>query len=285
MRLKKLMMPIMFLAMGMTASLSQAETLEDCLLENLKGVTSDIAAETISNACEKKFGGEVQGNSTAKEIEINLTSEIVLTLNKPLFSSNTPEYRIPVPQGNWQKIGEAKNHRLRPPMHSEVWVNVVDGVLHHVMYVDYTKSRHQNGWTPSRLCERSNLHYIDKIEPNRRGQNQNCFAVNHFRLSGGNDQNSAVKEAKDWARKNRTAFPSTAIVHQHHLAYRKFLNFWVGYNPEVEGFPAPSDSSWDSNDWHQDRIIGDAKREAYIQKVIAAGKETHEAVVPQFDFR
>lgn len=263
---------------------SSAETLEDCLLENLKGVTSDIAAKTITDACEKKFGGANASNSNGQDkVENNLTSEIVLTLNKPLFSSDVPEYRIPVPAGNWQKVGEATRHRVQPPMYSEVWVNVVDGVVHHLMYVDYNKSGNSNGWKPSKLCDRVNLHFIEKVE-NRDGGNQNCLAVNHFRLSGGSDKNPAVKQAKDWARDNRLGFPSTAVVHHHRLAYLKYLDFWIGYNPEVEGFPPPSDATWNSNDWHQDRVIGDAKREAYIQKVLAAGKETHEAIVSQFDF-
>lgn len=269
----------------MSSGIATAETLQDCLLENLKGVTSDIAAKAITDACQAKFRSDPSQPNDSSEVRSILADEIVLTLNKPLFSSETPEYRIPVPKGNWQKVGEATRHRVQPPMFSEVWVNVIDNVVHHLMYVDYNKSGNENRWKSSRLCDRTNLHFIEKIEPNRDGEKQNCLVVNHFRLSGGNDKNPATKQAKDWARENQIAFPSTAIVHQHHLAYRRYLNFWVGYNPEVEGFPAPTDASWDSNDWHQDRIIGDDKRQAYIQKVLKAGKETHEAIVPQFDFR
>ena len=269
----------------LTSGGARAETLNDCLLDNLKGVSSDIAANAIKDACAKKYAAVTDSKNGNSSKNANQVNEIVLTLKKKLFSSKIPEYRIPVPSGNWQKIGEAKRHREQPPFINQMWVNIVDGVVHHLFYANYTQASNQYGWMPNSLCKRVNLHFIENFEANREGGNQNCLAINHFRLVGGQDTSPAAKQAKDWAKRNGIKIPTTVIAHHHHLANLKFLNFWIGYNPEVEGFPESMDASWDSNDWHQDRIIGDQERQAYVKEILTFGKQTHAAVVSQFEFK
>lgn len=269
----------------LTSGGARAETLNDCLLDNLKGVSSDIAANAIKDACAKKYGAGTDSKNGNSLNNANQVNEIVLTLNKRLFSSKIPEYRIPVPSGNWQKIGERKDHKVQPPMHTEIWVNVVDNEVHNFFYVNYNKASNQNGWKPNKTCNRKNLHFVKNYEKNKGGGNQNCLIINHLRMTGGADANKAIRESKEWAKSNNIRIPTTAIIHQHHFANKKYLDFWIGYNPEIEGFPQSVDATWNSNDWHQDRIIGNQERQEYIQKILAFGKQTHAAVVSQFEFK
>ena len=74
------------------------------------------------------------------------------------------------------------------------------------------------------------------------------------------------------------------LTHFHRLTTGKLFDFWIGYNPELEGFPPPVDSHWSSNDWHQDRIIGDAERQKYIAKIKSLAEITHKKMEAQVDF-
>ena len=270
---------LIFLLVNVFSQISMAETLQDCLLGNLKGVSGDTAAKAIIESCEKKYA-ESDASSTSPVVS-DLTDEIVIKMNKPLFSSEAPVYKIPVPKGNWVKVGESSSSREHPPLYIEVWVNAVGSELHNLLFVTYNKSGNEWGWKVSKQCNRTNLHNIVKKE-NREGGKQNCYGVNHYRISGGSDKIEAVREAKEYARENSIAFPSTLVTHFHRFADRRLLDFWIGYNPELEGFPPPTDASWDSNDWHQDRIIGQQDRLDYIEKIRSLAEETHRVVEPQF---
>ena len=276
---------VLFASMFLMSSITFANSLEDCLLEKLDGVESDVAAQAIINACEKKFSGAENSSSSNDNpgLEDTLTDEVIVELAGSIFSSEKPVYRIPVPEGDWKKVGDSKSYRENPPIHFEVWIDAEGSDLRHMLFLTYTKSDHQYGWKHNRQCERTNLHFIEKIE-NRDGGNQNCYGVNHYRISGGSDKIEAVREAKDYARQNGIAFPSTVLTHFHRLTTGKLFHFWIGYNPELEGFPPPVDSSWSSNDWHQDRIIGDADRQQYIAKIKSLAEITHQRMESQVDF-
>ena len=69
---------------------------------------------------------------------------------------------------------------------------------------------------------------------------------------------------------------SSIFAHYHRLEVR------VLFNPEFDGFPPTKDSNWNSNDWHQDKIIGDKERTAYIQTVKAFGDDLHQQLKSQF---
>lgn len=259
----------------------KAETLQDCLLENLKGVTSDLAAEAITKACNQKFGSTPP--SVVSVDSIPQTGKVTLELNKSFFSSERPVYEIPVPEGNWQKVGEWKRNNFQPALIVEIWVDVVDKKLRNMLYVTYNKGGNQYGWKSGKVCDRKNLHYIVRNRNNDSGR-QDCYGVNHFRISGDSGKNKAVNQSKEWARENGVQFPTTLITHFHRFADKKLLDFWVGINPEFDGFSPPVDSNWSSNDWHQDIIIGDSERLAYIERVKKIADEVHPVMQEQFGF-
>lgn len=278
--------PALVISIFFMPSITFANSLDDCLLETLVGAKSDVAAQAIINACKRKFSGTEDSSSSGNDasLQSTLTGEIVVQLAGSIFSSEKPVYRIPVPEGDWKKVGDSKTYRENPPIHHEVWIDANGSELRHMLFLTYTKNDHQYGWMPSKLCDRTNLHFIKKIE-NKVAGNQNCYGVNHIRITGGSDEIEAVSKAKDYARQNGIAFPSTLLTHFHHLTKKKLFNFWIGYNPELEGFPPPVDSSWNSNAWHQDRIIGDSERQKYIAKIMSLAEITHQKMESQVDFR
>ena len=71
---------------------------EDCLLENMKGVTSDYAAQKIDESCKAKHS-DANNNATSSQKE-SPQNFIELEMNGGLFSSTKPTYRLPMPSGN-----------------------------------------------------------------------------------------------------------------------------------------------------------------------------------------
>jgi len=253
---------------------------EDCLLENLKGVTSDYAAQKIDESCKAKHS-EVNDTATSNQKE-SPQNFIELEMNGGLFSSTKPTYRLPVPSGNWEKIAENKStSRGGTPMSTQVFANIESSKVKNIAIVNYSKSYSSSGNWSSKFCKRTNLHFIENYE-SRGSFRLNCLGVNHFRIVGGKS-NKLKEAAKNWAKKKNIPIPSTMVLHQHIISNNNYLQIQVFYNPELEGFPPTVDSNWNSNDWHQDKIIGDTKREAYIQKILGEGKRYHALYKAEFD--
>ena len=253
---------------------------EDCLLENMKGVTSDYAARKIDESCKAKHSdANNSATSSQKEASQNF---IELEMNGGLFSSTKPTYRLPMPSGNWEKIAENKfTSSGGTPMSTQIFANIENGKGKNIAIITYSKSYSSGGNWSSKFCKRTNLHFIENYE-SRGSFRLNCLGVNHFRIVGGKS-NKVNEAAKNWAKKNNIAIPRTMVLHQHVISNNNFLQVQVFYNPELEGFPPTVDSNWNSNDWHQDKIFGDAERLAYIQKILDEGKRYHALYKAEFD--
>ena len=253
---------------------------EDCVLENMKGVTSDYAAQKIDESCKAKHS-EANDTATSSQKE-SPQNYIELEMNGGLFSSTKPTYRLPMPSGNWEKIAENKStSRGGTPMSTQVFANIEASKVKNIAIVHYSKSYSSGGNWSSKFCKRTNLHFIENYE-SRGSFRLNCLGVNHFRIVGGKS-NKLKEAAKNWAKKNNIPIPSTMVLHQHVISNNNYLQIQVFYNPELEGFPPTVDSNWNSNDWHQDKIIGDSKREAYIQKILDEGKRYHSLYIAEFN--
>ena len=253
---------------------------EDCVLENMKGVTSDYAAQKIDESCKAKHSETNETTTTGKnESPQNF---IELEMNGGLFSSTKPTYRLPMPSGNWEKIAENKStSRGGTPMSTQVFANVEGSKVKNVAIVHYSKSYSSSGNWSSKFCKRTNLHFIENYE-SPGSFRLNCLGVNHFRIVGGKS-NKLKEAAKNWAKTKNIPIPRTMVLHQHVISNNNYLQIQVFYNPELEGFPPTVDSNWNSNDWHQDKIIGDKEREAYIQKILEEGKRYHALYKAEFD--
>lgn len=253
---------------------------ENCVLENMKGVTSDYAAQKIDESCKAKHS-QINEATTSSQKE-SPQDFIELEMNGRLFSSTKPTYRLPMPSGNWEKVAEnSYTSSGGTPMSTQIFANIEGGKGKNLAIINYSKSYSSNGNWSSKFCKRTNLHFIENYE-SRGSFRLNCLGVNHFRIVGGKS-NKVNEAAKNWAKKNNIAIPRTMVLHQHVISNNNFLQVQVFYNPELEGFPPTADSNWNSNDWHQDRIIGDTKREAYIQKILSEGKRYHTLYKAEFD--
>ena len=257
---------------------ASAETYDDCVLKGLSGVSSDYIAKQVVKSCENKHLKSASNKANAPQTPKTTTIEV----------GGSTKWKIPVPEGNYVKTGSRTHHANGAPQVYEIYENIENGAVRHILWVSFTKSQNQNRWAPSKTCNRENLHFIKKIKNMGSGK-QECYLVNHMRIIGGASTkrpnaawNRVRDDAKKWHAEKGIPIPSTMIAASSIFADWHRLEVRVLFNPEFDGFPPTLDSHWSSNDWHQDKIIGDKKRTDYIQKIRAYASEMHKQLKPQF---
>jgi hypothetical protein len=261
-----------------TSLAASAETYDDCVLKGLDGVTSDFIAKQVVKSCENKYLKSSSNEPVVPEKPKTTTIEV----------GSSTKWKIPVPAGEYVKTGSRTHYGNSAPQVHEIYEHIKDGKLRYLLYVSYTKSPNQKKWSASKTCNRKNLHFIKKITNQGSGK-QECYLVNHWRITGGSSQknpNAAWNKVRDDAKKrhndNEIPMPNTMIYASSIFAHSHRLEVRVLFNPEFDGFPPTIDSNWNSNDWHQDKIIGDKERTAYIQTVKAFGDDLHQQLKSQF---
>ena len=260
-----------------TSVAASAETYDDCVLKGLDGVTSDFIAKQVVKSCESKYLKSASNEPAVPPKPKSTTIEV---------GSDT-KWKIPVPAGEYVKTGSRTHYGNTVPQVYEIYEHIEDGKLRYLLWVSYTKNENSNKWKASKTCDRKNLHFIKKIS-NKSGGKQECQLVNHWRIIGGTSKNpnaawnKVQEQAKQWHQDNGIPIPNTMIAASSIFAHYHRLEVRVLFNPEFDGFPPTKDSNWNSNDWHQDKIIGDKERTAYIQTVKAFGDDLHQQLKSQF---
>lgn len=71
-----LMSVIILLIVMLASNINKPKTYNDCILEGMKGIASNLAVREVTNACKSKFGKKVKKKIlTFREIKINLPSD------------------------------------------------------------------------------------------------------------------------------------------------------------------------------------------------------------------
>ena len=136
------------------------------------------------------------------------------------------------------------------------------------------------GYLPHKSLIREDVHHI-VVKNNENGGAQDGWLVNHIRSSL-DVKRTAQKEAFDYLVLNSYVIPKNVIQIFHHFTgkYKKNKYLDVGYflNPEIEGFEPPSESDWNSSDWHPLQINKDNKKIEYIERLKKEGAIMHEKI-------
>ena len=278
-KLKKIVFSLISLIF-LNVSFANAETYDDCILNGLKNVTNDFIAKQIVKSCENKYSKSTSIESKAAVLPKITSIEV----------GHDTKWKIPVPEGNYVRTAQRTDYGNSSPQIYEIWEHIEDGELMHLLWVSYTKSQNSNMWKASKVCNRKDLHFINKVT-NRTAGKQECNIVNHHRIVGSSSSknknagwNLAREDSIKWHKENKISLPNTMIVAQSIFANYNRIDVRVMFNPEFDGFPPTKDSNWSSNDWHQDKIIGDKKRQDYIEKIKVFAIEMHKQLKPQFNW-
>ncbi|MCW9054969.1 MAG: SHOCT domain-containing protein [Candidatus Pacebacteria bacterium] len=187
-------------------------------------------------------------------------------------NNNTPQ--IPLPDGDWILMGSSissnnTGQRFAHGILGQFKNNTLDRAAYFGVALDIPSA----GWIESKFCERDNIHFIQKTS-NYRGGDQDCWGVNHYRLTlTANNLPPYMEQARDYVISRKISLPlNTIIVQYRHADHLKLLDLTYHFNPENEGFSPPAQAEWSSSDWHRDRAYMDERKMAFIAKIKSWGE-------------
>lgn len=136
------------------------------------------------------------------------------------------------------------------------------------------------GWATHSSCNRDDMHFVEVIKNERLG-NQDCWWVNHWRMSRGGvlAQAEHWRETRKYLSDNKVYAPIEMMGISFRLANADdFITMNVFKNPEEAGFaPAVDDNwavtTWKTSLWHPDKVESSPRRKNYVDKQIAFGRE------------
>ena len=175
--------------------------------------------------------------------------------------------QIPLPEGEWKLIWYYKEFVNQYPFHYALLIQTREGKLSKVVEAISPGRQHTAGYSPSRFCERTDIIYMQK-RANFSGGKQDCWGINHIEMTLEDDWNQ-VYESQDRAlRAEGIELPENMlIVNYYKGGHGKILEVYYGFNPELEGFPPPTNPSWSHSHWHKSRYMRDNKKIKYINRL------------------
>ncbi|MCG8511309.1 MAG: hypothetical protein MI741_18990 [Rhodospirillales bacterium] len=190
--------------------------------------------------------------------------------------------QIPLPEGEWVLVG-LREYSINGPFASGVLARFDGDTVFQLTSFDVPLSWGP-GYVASKLCERDDVHFT-KRKANQAGGNQDCWIVNHWRMTGGGQRLPLQwDQALEYAVENGISVPINMMTVEYRRATsHRMMNVNYFFNPEAEGFPPPKYADWSTSDWHRDRARLDPKRAAYIETIKAWGEAWKVQVDAGFD--
>jgi len=177
--------------------------------------------------------------------------------------------QIPLPSGEWEIFAARSSlSSQNTPMLSFAFGNR-DRNAPIMAVTVYTNAEVTlgTGWTNLKACNRSNMIHLDRGETDS-GGNKGCWFINHKRTTRSGNKGNLFNEMIERAKALEIRLPVTFVYSGFRISdTHDVLTVRVYFNPEAEGFDAPRQSAWATNDWHIDRIYLDRKKDVYVEKM------------------
>ena len=193
--------------------------------------------------------------------------------NIKLSSSNSGIY-LALPEGSWilTSLEETRDRNVNAPMISGRLVSLLNKKVKGA--VSFTAGNDSSGgWLVPTYCDRKDIYFLSAPDK-RRGREIRCWGINHIGMTPGSTASKPVTDFYQWVAKNTDGMPKTMIaVETYRASGAKYLYAAYYRNPEIDGFPPPAESACRASEWHKDRVVGDPKRLAYLEKVKTWGDQ------------
>jgi hypothetical protein len=211
--------------------------------------------------------------------------------------------RIPLPPGVWTVIGSEIKKDGDPAFHlAYMLVNIEDNVVRAAteVYASLAIKKagsggllsggaRNGGWVTHRSCSRDDMHFV-KVFSNVRLGDQDCWWINHWRMHrvGSGDSEHWI-ESRKYLEQNRIRAPMDMIGVSFRFANEvDYLTVNYFFDPATEGFAPIGDAywsigTWESSEWHPDRVKKEEKKLAYIKRLISWGEAWHRKVKASFE--
>lgn len=211
--------------------------------------------------------------------------------------------RIPLPPGAWTVIGTEIKRDGDPAFHvaymlAKIEDNAVKAATE--IYASlpikkassgglFSSGASGGGWVTHRSCSRDDMHFV-KVHSNIRLGDQDCWWVNHWRMNrAGSGDSEHWSESRKYLERNRIRAPMDMLGVSFRLANETdYLTVNYFFDPATAGFTPMGDahwsvSTWESSEWHPDRVKNEEKKLAYIKRLISWGETWHRKVKTSFN--
>jgi hypothetical protein len=192
--------------------------------------------------------------------------------------------QIALPPGKWEVASTTEeSNNVNTYILKVILFQETEGIISRVVYFSTPIERTFNGYQEIKYCSRDSLHYRKTISSSN-GGNQECRWVNHQRLTWIGNKRKLKNAAGEYIRKRNLTAPNHMITSGYRFAdsYR-FLDVWYLINPQIDGFPDYTRSTWQDSPWHPQNVAADLKKTAYIERLKAWTDEWHQRVKAGFD--
>ena len=181
---------------------------------------------------------------------------------------------IPLPEGEWTLIGYGKWTNNNNTKFNQLFLAQINSnKLEKFIEVTASDENHDWGYSEKPFCKRQDvLHLVKRV--NSAGGNQDCWGINHWTMTLGNESSKFWEQGFKYLRSTNTEIPLTALVVGFNKANnRSSLIVNYGSNPELAGLAPSKQAHWSVNDWHKDRYYNDKAKVAYVNLLKSWGEK------------
>jgi hypothetical protein len=138
------------------------------------------------------------------------------------------------------------------------------------------------GWVENSTCKRTNMLFV-KAYFNEEKQGQDCWIINHRRITPSNSKNQAIISTRNFMREHEMQLPVNTVDVRFFFANDEdLLHVTYYFNPEARGIKRPEYASWNSSDWHIDRIDEHPEKRKFATELETWGKRWYPKLKANF---
>lgn len=184
--------------------------------------------------------------------------------------------QIPLPKGTWEvAASDVTLNNQSTHIQSMTLFQRQGSKVSKAIYISTPLDIGNYGYVQAKNCRRDDMHYR-KTEIDILGGDQDCAWVNHYRvtLKGSTNKIGAA---------TGTYYEEKGLTYSNHLiqsGYRfadagTFLTLHYFFDPSMDGFENYPRTAWMDSPWHPQSILGDAKKEIYVNRIKSWTDEWH----------
>ncbi len=197
---------------------------------------------------------------------------------------------VPLPPGKWTlaSAGEDLSNtngetvRIRLPFANLVQLDA--GRLSALVTIVGTLTDDRNGWGRDTNCDRSDILYV-AADKNFRATDQWCSYANHLVRSwvAGDQTTPRVATLYEYLRQANVKTSRTMLMTTARLVRNgEFITVSYEIDPQMHGGPATRNNTWQTSEWHPQRIQDHPAHRAYADKWIEWSKPLLDGVKDGF---
>ncbi len=183
---------------------------------------------------------------------------------------------IPLPAGNWEILQSVENRNNINNVSRRIFLGKIeDKKLVAGIDISFPEDSGSNGYVRDRRCDRTNLHF-NKTRDNWVGREQDCYIVNHWRVTLQGHKSNLVNEVGDKLIERGVSWPNHLMTVRFRFAdSSEYLNVMYQVAPAAFGFEKFKRTTWASSPWHPHATANYPERQSFVKTFIDWSKSIY----------